>query len=253
MSGRDQEGFPCGNVVRIRVSDLNFAHNLSVYVEYSNEVWNSQFAQTRYSWDRAKVLGLGDPERPWEGGGMFYAQRSVEIFKIWEAVFGGLERLVRVLAWQSGNAWWMENIILPHNEAHTQADALAIAPYMGFNIKQEGDGLTADQVAAWSVDRVLDHMEEEALPKSIQSMQATQAVAIKYGLTMIAYEGGQHMVGVAGGENNETMTALFHAANAHERMGELYDAYYQAWAETGGICTVPFLRWAAGASGAVGA
>ena len=60
-----------------------------VYVEYSNEVWNSLFPQTRYSWEKAKELGLGPKERPWEGGGMYYAQRSVEIFKIWEEVFGG--------------------------------------------------------------------------------------------------------------------------------------------------------------------
>jgi hypothetical protein len=208
--------------------------NLSVYVEYSNEVWNSQFAQTRYSWEQAKILGLGDPARPWEGGGMFYAQRSVEMFKIWEAVFGGVERLVRVLAWQSGNTWWMEKIILPHKEAHKQADALAIAPYMGFSVRPAGEGITADQVATWSVDRALDHMAQNVLPKSIQAMQATKATADTYGLTLIAYEGGQHMVGVAGGENNEAMTRLFHEANAHARMGTLYDAYYQAWTEAGG-------------------
>ena len=28
-------------------------------------------------------------------------------------------------------------------------------------------------------------------------------VADKYGLKLVAYEGGQHMVGVTGGENNE--------------------------------------------------
>jgi hypothetical protein len=207
---------------------------LRVYIEYSNEVWNTMFAQTRYSWGKAKELGIGPEERPWEGGGKYYARRSVEIFKIWEEAFGGRERLVRVLAWQSGNTWWMENVILPDQDAYRNADALAIAPYIGMNVPREGKGLTAEQVAGWSVDRVLDHLETEALPKSIQAIRATKETADKYGLMLLAYEGGQHMVGVAGGENNETMTRLFHAANAHPRMAEIYEKYYDAWTTAGG-------------------
>ena len=51
---------------------------------------------------------------------------------------------------------------------------------------------------------------------------------------LLAYEGGQHMVGVAGGENNEAMTELFQAANAHPRMGEIYEQYFAAWTAAGG-------------------
>jgi hypothetical protein len=42
------------------------------------------------------------------------------------------------------------------------------------------------------------------------------------------------MVGVAGGENNEPVTELFQAANAHPRMGQIYDAYFAAWTDAGG-------------------
>jgi hypothetical protein len=207
---------------------------LKVYVEYSNEVWNNMFPQTRYSWGKAKELGIGPEDKPWEGGGKYYAQRSVEIFNIWEDVFGGRDRLVRVLAWQSGNTWWMEQIILPHQDAYKHADALAIAPYMGMNVPRQGQGLTAGQVATWSVDQALDHLERESLPRSIKAIRATKEVADKFGLTLVAYEGGQHMVGVAGGENNEAMTKLFHAANAHPRMGNIYDKYFDAWTDADG-------------------
>jgi len=142
---------------------------LSVYIEYSNEVWNNIFPQTRYSTEKAQELGIGPKERPWEGGGMYYARRSVEIFKIWEEVFGDRRRLVRVLAWQSGNTWWMERIILPYQDAYRQADALAIAPYMGMNVPREGKELTAAEVAGWTVDQALDHLEEKALPRSIEA------------------------------------------------------------------------------------
>ncbi len=208
--------------------------DLKAYIEYSNEVWNSQFAQTRYSWEKAKELGLGPKERPWEGGGMYYARRSVEIFKIWEEVFGGRARLVRVIAWQSGNTHWMDNIVLPFEDTCKHTDALAVAPYIALNVPRDGKGLTADEVSNWSVEKALDYMEKESLPKSIRAIRATKESADKFGLVMVAYEGGQHMVGTGGGENNEAMTRLFHACNAHPRMGRIYEKYYDAWSEAGG-------------------
>ncbi len=44
----------------------------------------------------------------------------------------------------------------------------------------------------------------------------------------------QHLVGVAGGENNEKLTALLMAANRHPRMGALYTKYLDAWKAAGG-------------------
>jgi hypothetical protein len=61
-----------------------------------------------------------------------------------------------------------------------------------------------------------------------------KATADKYNLRLVAYEAGQHMVGVAGGENNEAMTRLFHEANLHPRMGDLYRDYFAAWTAGGG-------------------
>ena len=94
--------------------------------------------------------------------------------------------------------------------------------------------MTTAQVEKWTVDQALDHMEKTALPESIGWIQGQKKVADKYGLKLVAYEGGQHMVGVGGGENNETVMKLFHAANRHPRMGEIYRQYYAAWTEAGG-------------------
>ncbi|MBT8043975.1 MAG: hypothetical protein KJO79_03410 [Verrucomicrobiae bacterium] len=207
---------------------------LHVYIEYSNEVWNGIFAQHQYAQQQAKVLGLGNQKRPWEGAGMYYAQRSVEIFKIWEKVYGGRNNLVRVLAWQAGNTWWMENIVLTHNDAYKQADALGIAPYMGMNIPREGKKLTAEEVAQWSVDQVLDHLEKVSLPRSIEAIRKSKQIADKYQLKLIAYEGGQHMVGVAGGENNQKLTKLLIATNQDPRIGRIYQKYLAAWENQGG-------------------
>jgi len=72
------------------------------------------------------------------------------------------------------------------------------------------------------------------LPKAIEWIRAQKAVADRFGLKLIAYEGGQHLVGVGGGENNETLTTLFHAANRHPRIAAIYEKYYQAWEDLGG-------------------
>ncbi len=72
------------------------------------------------------------------------------------------------------------------------------------------------------------------MPKSIAAIQATKQTADRYGLKLVAYEGGQHLVGVGGAQDNEALTRLFHAANAHPRLGRIYDAYFQAWTAVGG-------------------
>lgn len=207
---------------------------LRVYIEYSNEVWNSGFVQTRYAQDKARELGMGPAERPWEGGGMYYARRSVELFGIWEQVFGGTDRLVRVLAWQAANPWWSENIILPFEDASRHADALAIAPYLTFCIPEQGDGLTAAEVSGWSPEQVFAHLNDKTLPESLSWITEQKRVADKFGLALIAYEGGQHLVGIQSGENNQAMTDLFLRANADPRMGALYERYLAGWAEAGG-------------------
>jgi len=206
---------------------------LRVYVEYSNETWNGIFAQSRYAGEQGKKRGFA--EKPWEAGWRYTAHRSVEIFAIWEEVFGGRDRLVRVLPTQAANAYVSERVVEFH-DAYQHADALAVAPYISFNVPREakGDRITTREVETWTVDQVLDHVEHEALPKSIGWIEAQKRVADKFGLKLVAYEGGQHLVGVAGGENNETVTKLFQAANAHPRMGRIYEKYYDAWAAAGG-------------------
>ena len=69
--------------------------SLKVYIEYSNEVWNGMFEQNRYAQSRAKELGIGPKERPWEGAGMYHGIRSKEVFHIWEKAFGGRRILDR--------------------------------------------------------------------------------------------------------------------------------------------------------------
>jgi hypothetical protein len=65
--------------------------SLDIYIEYSNEVWNTIFKQHRYAVDMGRKMGLSDND--FQAYARFYSQRSVEIFTIWKKVFNGSKRL----------------------------------------------------------------------------------------------------------------------------------------------------------------
>ncbi len=205
---------------------------LKVYIEYSNEVWNSGFKQNHYAQQKAKELQIPPLERPWEGAGKFYAKRSVEIFKIWEDALK--KQLVRVIAWQAASGeYWTDKIVLSYNDAYKNCDALAIAPYFTMNVSPKGK-LNADTVAVWTVEQVLEYARTNSIPEAVGWMKTQKKVADKYELRLICYEAGQHFVGVGGAENNEALTKLFISANNHPKMSELYKIYLDSWKEISG-------------------
>ncbi|NDD29586.1 MAG: hypothetical protein EB084_15115, partial [Proteobacteria bacterium] len=207
--------------------------SLKVWVEYSNEVWNGGFPQAAYAEQRARELGLGPADRPWEGAAMYYSKRSVEIFTLFEQVMGTRQRVVAVLAWQAANAWTAENIVLPSFNAGQRADVLAVAPYLTFT-PSPGGTPDANVVATWTLDQLMTHVETQVFTEATTWMRDQKGVADAYGLELVGYEGGQHLVGVGGAESNATLTSLLTAANRSARMGTLYTRYLDAWSASGG-------------------
>ena len=65
-------------------------------------------------------------------------------------------------------------------------------------------------------------------------------LAKRHGLKLLAYEGGAHLVGVNGAENNDKLTALFTAANRNPRMKDLYLRDLRNWQGAGGDLFVVF-------------
>lgn len=128
----------------------NLNSNLKVYVEYSNETWNSTFkfnykpGQADYVVERGVALNLP----PFSGcgdycnyrkGQSFYVLRSLQIFRIFNNVFGSsASRLRKVMAF-SGNEEValssMNNIIdnPTYNVHGIYPDVFAVAPYIGDN------------------------------------------------------------------------------------------------------------------------
>jgi hypothetical protein len=59
-------------------------------------------------------------------------------------------------------------------------------------------------------------------------------VARTHGLSLIMYEGGTHVVGNGGRENDEELTAFFMHLNYTPEMGALYETLLQGWKAVGG-------------------
>ena len=73
---------------------------------------------------------------------------------------------------------------------------------LGRNIAQ-GKGYTTLFIRPFSIYLVKKRNQEK------QVAPEAGKVAEKYAIKLVAYEGGQHLVGVMGGENNQKMTDLF--------------------------------------------
>lgn len=217
--------------------------SLRVWVEYSNEVWNSQFEQTKYTRSKGRSLGLSDDDN--QAGYQYTAYRSGQMFSIWDDVYRERSGMVvKVLPAFAGYAG-VANGVLTDNNVTQKADVLAIAPYVGFSVAPE-DKVNDKAVASWSLDKLFEHINSVELPKANAAIVDHKAIADKYNLKLVAYESGQHLVARGAAVNNEKLTELFLKANADKRMGVLYKASLAFWTKAGGDLNCTFnsmSRW----------
>jgi hypothetical protein len=125
---------------------------------------------------------------------------------------------------------WAGTTIIDWKDAYKHADAIAIAPYFG---NKFGDPKTADQVVQMSIEQLLVGCRD-TIRENRKNTQQYAAEAHKRGLQLVAYEGGQHLVGYSGAENNDRLTRLFFAANRDPEMKDVYLEDLNAWKESGG-------------------
>jgi hypothetical protein len=212
------------------------APDLHAYLEYSNEVWNGQFLQAGYAQQQGLALGLNTDTYAAESS--FTGLRSVQMFTIFEQVLGGASRLKRVLATQAAG-WYLGEVELTYNNAYQHADVLAIAPYFG---TEYGSPANAPTTQNMTVAQLLASINSTELPTVYTWMDANAKLAAKYGLELVAYEGGQSLMGYFGTENNDTLTALYNATNRDAGMGQVYTNYLNTWKSYGGGMFIHYLN-----------
>ena len=193
-----------------------------VWIEYSNEVWNSIFSQHDYVEQLAQAEGIGLAR--------MYGRRASQIFTIFENVFGGTSRLVRICAGQSHNPWILEQAI---SECSSQADAVAIASY--FTPASVSEYLRDIPSFEVNMSSIFDFIEQTFYSDILPRWYENKTTADNYGLPMISYEGGPHLT--ANGKGDAEWTDLMAEVNRHPLMYDMYQLVLDEWRNQVGAST----------------
>ncbi len=209
--------------------------DLRVYVEHSNEVWNSEYPQASYARERGRALGLSDND--YQAQIRYHAQRTREIGAIFAQEIPPA-RLIRVLGSFAVNPWTSEQM-LAWGDVAGHVDAVAIGPY--FSVPA-GTTEQVARLAGQDLDALFGELESVALPRLRGFLDQQAAIAHRYGKTLIAYEAGQHLVAGRAFRDHAALRALFDGANRDPRMGRLYDRALADWGGAGGGLYCHFLH-----------
>ena len=228
----------------------NIETSKTIYIEYSNEAWNQAFPQYRWMASRAKTLWPNTTIAETSQVANWYGKRTAEICTIWKDVFGDRANQIScVMGSQAANVWIGEQALTcplwdnnpKSNCVNHGIDAFAIAPYFGGYLGRR----EKEKVLSWiklddPLDALFEEIDKTALPMSQNWIEDNKALADKYGVNLLAYEAGQHLVGTGGFENNEEVTALFIDANRDDRMRTAYLKYYKSWFNNDGGLAMSF-------------
>ncbi len=213
-----------------------------VYVEWSNEVWNSQFQQGRWVDAHDGSEQDADPKNDNMLSGPFFDKWAAEArrdFAIWREVFAGQEdRLVRVAAvhLQSDNAWVARELLKRMNG---ELDAIAPSGYFDLTTRQRRD-MPADVTA----DRLADLLALNIKNRNRRWYAAHGALAVEWAerlgrpIPLITYESGQHVT-ARGNKNLPWLRAIYELQTGPRIVG-LYRANRQAFHDAGGTLDVAY-------------
>ncbi len=207
--------------------------NLKTYIEYTNEAWNGVFSQTEY----VKQQGLKKKldKNKHKAGYKYYSMRSVQIFDIWQSVFGSTDNLIRVMgAWTPYER--LTDMLLSYRDAYKKTDVLAIAPYFYPKLTTARRARTVADIFS----SIYDKEEPNSIPNVIKLIKAQARKARQYGVQLVAYEGGQHLVDWDNRNIKLNPTKLFIQANKSQRMAKAYTDLLRGWRDVGGTLFVNF-------------
>ena len=235
--------------------------NQKVYVEYSNEVWNSIFPVATYAARKADTLWKFPYPKVAAGkrrvllSANWYAKRSVEMCRIWKKEFGGQRNRVKCVVGTLNSVPWVGKEILDcplwkeANGCGRHIDAFGVGPYFGDYIARKENRAT---VKSWTRDAdggksrlfqeilqggmIANGPEGGSMMRLRDQLFANKKLADKYRLEMLAYEAGQHLIRYDPPHTvkDPAVLNLFMTAQKDPRMRQAYQQYLNTWAQGGG-------------------
>jgi hypothetical protein len=199
---------------------------IKVYIEYSNEVWNQGFAQTR------EILSSLPPTSADEFTRLqqYVALRIKQAADIWKEFYKG-ERandLRPVYVTQQGVQWYLEQA-LDFLEKTFGAGIVSKTLYgVGY-----ADYVFFDEISILmpnpTQEKIFQELYNWVETNRASCLRAKEEVCDKYGLRLVCYEGGQHLVV----REDSQRSAKLSAQRALD-MGKVYDMLEENWDENGG-------------------
>lgn len=185
----------------------NLNPNLTIYLEYSNEVWNWIFDQAAYNVDNSPSnLSYGRA----------YAEKAKNAFRIWHNVFGSeSSRVKRVLGLQTTFSYLNEQIL----SQLSQNDWDYAAPTHYFGLDHDATGSPVLHAGSTPQDMINNSLAVWNSTKSAIKQDYNQIKL--FGKKIITYEGGQHFVGNSFGIPYDYQQAMWDA----QYTSGIYDLY----------------------------
>ena len=244
----------------------NLDPSLKVNVEYSNEMWNWSFPASKYAQNKADALwgtdanGDGkidgsDPKEYINGGWMmYYGYRSAQIASIADSVFTGANsaRHSDILATQTVYTglenYTFDGVAKANLGSVGQLfEQYAVTTYFG-NALSSSDAKDQAVVLGWArsgaagITAALGELEHggslsgnDSLEAMVKVFAYQAAVAKKYGMDMVAYEGGAHLTAAAYPAAVQQEVADFIAKLMNDpRMSTLYTKMIAEFSAAGG-------------------
>ncbi|EKE44166.1 hypothetical protein OCGS_1682 [Oceaniovalibus guishaninsula JLT2003] len=236
----------------------NLDDGLVAKFEYSNEIWNWGFWQTQeLLWD-ARVEWAG-----YEGQGGFFpgyvAKRATEVAALIKEVFGeeNADRVHAVLGTQTANIGFTQQMlesklwkqIDPEGfiDPASVFDSIGVTTYFGNSTVGKAayrdellKAIADPNVDAFQylADKLMDPNYESSIPFYDKKLAIQKQFADKYGLDLVAYEGGQHVHHAFGvrdltAEQKVILTEFMGEFMRSPQMADLYQASWDSWMKYG--------------------
>ncbi len=206
----------------------NIHPGATVYIEWSNEIWNVSFPQSKWVTQQS---GASIFASAWF---QKWADEAANDFGIWLQAFAGQEsRIVRVAAAQAANVWVTRNLT---DKLAGQYDAISCAAYFDHRHAPFNAGTTPQDI--------IDNAINETIPNSYSrfykdhgDLAQQRTNELGRSISFLAYEGGQHYTAFG-----NTSLPYFQAlldVQTYENPGgngmyEAYTANLQAFDQGGG-------------------
>lgn len=185
----------------------------------------------------------------------WYGMRNAQMCDIWNNVFGDQKNRVICVTSTQTSYQGLEKAVLncplwvkEGNKPCYQhgISAYAITGYFGSGLGtpdhestikswlNESDGGFSKALEQLKTGNLLKGKRKDSLPDIYQRFLYHSQVAQERGLQLVAYEGGQHIVGGKKLKNNEALNNFFVELNRHPKMYDLYTELLNDWEKAGG-------------------